>query len=55
MSANGNAGASSSGSSSQRTLSRVNSFKREWGDDDVVPIKGSSAEVVKDWSPSPER
>ncbi|WVQ95472.1 hypothetical protein IAU59_002569 [Kwoniella sp. CBS 9459] len=41
----------------QRTLSKVNSFKREWGDDDEPQaessLRGSSG--VIDWSPSPER
>ncbi|OCF36037.1 ATP-dependent DNA helicase PIF1 [Kwoniella heveanensis CBS 569] len=40
-----------------RSLSRVNSFKREWGDDDEPKaessLKGSSG--VLDWSPSPDR
>ena len=40
-----------------RPFSRVNSFKRDWGDDVVPPrqdsLKGSSREI--EWTPSPER
>jgi hypothetical protein len=40
-----------------RTLSRVTSFKREWGEDDDTPKSApisSSASDRLDWSPSPE-
>lgn len=40
-----------------KSFSRVNSFKRDWGDDDALAkrsgLKGSSQEM--DWLPSPER
>jgi len=41
-----------SGSGGLRSMSRVNSFKREWDDDEAPKANGSSSQV--DWSPSPE-
>ncbi|KAK8850592.1 hypothetical protein IAR55_004511 [Kwoniella newhampshirensis] len=39
----------------KRTMSRVTSFKREWGDDeeDSTSLKDNSGEIA--WSPSPDR
>ncbi|WVF67909.1 hypothetical protein IAT40_002671 [Kwoniella sp. CBS 6097] len=53
----GSGGSTFPNGNGHRTLSRVNSFKREWGDDDEPKagssLKGSSG--VLDWSPSPDR
>ncbi|WVR08671.1 hypothetical protein IAU60_005729 [Kwoniella sp. DSM 27419] len=50
------AASTSSTSTGHRGFSRVNSFQRNWDDDEPAPsnaLKGSSG--VLDWSPSPER
>ena len=47
-------------SSTGKSLSRVNSFKRDWGDQGqetrpTNPLKGGSIEIPLEWSPSPDR